>query len=214
MASAKGTADGSRRAFLSGVILAAGASMRMGTLKQLLPLEGRVLLQHVVDAATASCLDEIILVLGHGADEIRAVINLSDRVRIVVNAEYAEGQSTSLRAGLRAANPRAEGAAVLLGDEPRVASQVIDTVAAAFAGASAAVARPVYSTSSGHRVPAHPVILARRIWHDIEALRGDHGARVLLTAHPEWLLEVPVEGEPPADIDTGEDYRRMSTARR
>ena len=251
-----GPANDNRRPFLSGIILAAGASTRMGRAKQLLPLENRPLLQHVVDAAAASCLDEIILVLGHRAEEIRAAIHRPTRVRVEVNADYLEGQSTSLRTGLRAASPRAEAAAVLLGDQPRVTAQLIDRVAAAFANSAACVVRPVYSetvdflansasTSSaravgdsfhskskhssahpelvegsasrlsipssgigGRGVPGHPVFLARRIWPDIEELRGDQGARALLDAHPEWLLEVAVAGEEaPHDVDTWEDYR-------
>jgi molybdenum cofactor cytidylyltransferase len=179
----------------------------MGQAKQLLPLDNRPLLQHVVDATAASCLDEIILVLGHRAEEIRAAINCPERVRVVVNTEYAEGQSTSLRAGLRAASPRAAAGAVLLGDQPRVTAQLIDRLAAAFATSAACVVRPVYHGVGGHRVPGHPVFLARQVWPDIDTLRGDQGARELLVAHPEWLHEVSVEGEAPGDVDTWEDYR-------
>ncbi len=196
-----------RPPFFSGIILAAGSSTRMGRAKQLLPLENRPLLQHVVDTAAASCLDEIILVLGHRAAEIATAIDLPAAVRIVVNAAYAQGQSTSLQAGLRAASPHAGAAAVLLGDQPGVTAQLIDLVATAFAESAAYVARPVYAGVGGHRVPGHPVFLARRIWPDIDKLQGDHGARELLTAHPEWLCEVLVQGTAPRDIDTWEDYR-------
>jgi molybdenum cofactor cytidylyltransferase len=81
-------------------------------------------------------------------------------------------------------------------------------VAAAFITSGLPVARPVYTSSSGKRVPAHPVLLARRVWPEVEKLRGDEGARVLLRAHPEWLFAVQIEGEPPVDIDTGEDYQQ------
>ena len=202
-----GPANDNRRPFLSGIILAAGTSTRMGRAKQLLPLENRPLLQHVVDATAASCLDEIILVLGHRAEEIRAAIHCPTRVRVEVNADYAAGQSTSLRAGLRRASPRAEAAAVLLGDQPRVTAQLIDRVAAAFANSAACVVRPVYAGVGGHSVPGHPVFLARRTWPEIDKLRGDQGARALLITHPEWLREVSIEGEAPRDVDTWEDYR-------
>ena len=196
-----------RHPFLSGVILAAGSSTRMGRTKQLLTLENRPLLQHVVDAAAASRLDEIILVLGHRAEEIRAAIDCPARVRVVVNTAYAEGQSTSLCAGLRSASPGAQAAAVLLGDQPRVTAQLIDLVATAFAKSAACVARPVYAGVGGGRVPGHPVFLARRVWPETTKLRGDQGARALLLAHPEWLCEVSVAGEAPPDVDTWEDYR-------
>ena len=180
----------------------------MGRPKQLLPLGDRPLLQHVLDEAAASCLNEVILVLGHEAREIRAALRIPSRgrIRVVVNPDYARGQSTSLRLGLRSASPRAEAAAIILGDQPGIATELIDRIAAAFRSTSRPFVRPVYSSSDSHRVPGHPVFLARQIWPEVEELKGDQGARALLTAHPGWLFEVHLEGDPPADIDTREDY--------
>jgi len=200
------TAEG--RPFLSGIILAAGASTRMGRPKQLLRLGGRCLLQHVIDAAAASCLDEIIVVLGHRAEEIREALELraGRAVRIVLAADSAQGQSASLRAGLRAASPHASAAAILLGDQPTVTSQLIDRVAREYLHSGSAIARPVYSRPDGGRVPGHPVFLARRIWPWADKLNGDEGARALISAHPQWVLEIPIQGEPPVDIDSRADY--------
>lgn len=202
------------RPFLSGVILAAGASTRMGRPKQLLRLGDRCLLQHVLDAACASCLDEVVLVLGAHAEEIRATVRLpADRaVRVVVNDEFARGQSASLQRGLREASPRAVAAAILLGDQPDVDAALIDTVAAAFAGADRPIVRPVF-TAGGRRVPGHPVLLARRVWPEVATVRGDLGARDLVRAHPDRVLEVDVATEPPADMDTWDDYQRSRSLR-
>jgi molybdenum cofactor cytidylyltransferase len=207
-------AEGARFSSLSGVILAAGCSSRMGRPKQLLPLRGRCLLQRVLDEAIASRLDELLLVLGHRAEEIRQALRLPGgaRVRSVVNADWARGQSTSLRLALRSTAPTAAAAAVLLADQPGVGAALIDRVAGAFLDAGLPAARPVYSGADGSRVPGHPVFLARRIWSEVDKLDGDEGARALLTARPDWLLEVPVEGEPPTDIDTWEDYQRAGGA--
>ncbi len=199
------------RPFISGIILAAGASTRMGRPKQLLTLGGRCLLQHVIDtAAAAAGLDEIIVVLGHRADEIRRVLQLpaGRHVRIVVAADFAQGQSASLRAGLRAAHASAVAAAILLADQPRMTAALIDRTAAAFLVADAPIARPAYRAPSGDGFPGHPVFLARRVWPEIKRLEGDQGARALIRAHPEWVLEIPVEGRAPADIDTWADYER------
>jgi len=200
--------------FLSGIILAAGASSRMGRSKPLLPLRGRPLLQHVLDAAVASRLDEIVLVLGNQADEVRGALELPEasRARVVVNADWARGQSTSLRLGLRRARPSAAAAAILLGDQPGIGAALIDRVARAFLDAGLPAARPVYSGADGSRIPGHPVFLARRIWSEVDKLGGDEGARALLATRADWLLQVPVQGEAPADIDTWEDYRRAGGA--
>jgi molybdenum cofactor cytidylyltransferase len=202
------------RPFLSGIILAAGASTRMGRPKQLLPLGDRCLLQHVIDAAAASCLDEIIVVLGHCAEEIRETLQLPARraVRIVVAVDYTQGQSASLRAGLRAVSPEARGAAILLGDQPQVTSQLINRVAQEYLRSESAIARPVYSDADGGRAPGHPVVLARRIWPEVEKLEGDQGARALISTHPEWVSEVLIKGEPPVDIDTAEDHQRAASS--
>ena len=202
------------RPFLSGIILAAGASTRMGRPKQLLPLSGRCLLQRVIDAAVDSCLDEIVVVLGHRADEIREVLQLpaGRAVRIVVAPDCALGQSESLRAGLRAANSQASAAAILLGDQPGITGELIDRLATECSASSARIVRPVYDSGGAH-VPGHPVFLARRIWPAVEKLQGDQGARVLIRAHPEWVTEIPIAGEPPHDINTEEDYRHAFAIR-
>jgi molybdenum cofactor cytidylyltransferase len=155
-------------------------------------------------------------VLGYRAEEIRETLELPSEptTRVVINADYTSGLSASLRLALRAADPRAVAAAILLGDQPNMTVELIDRMAAAFLAADSPVVRPVYSGSAGRRVPGHPVFLARRIWPEVEKLRGDQGARALVSARPEWLLEVPVDYEPPADVDTWEDYQRAVDAAR
>jgi molybdenum cofactor cytidylyltransferase len=208
------TADAAReRPFLSGIVLAAGASVRMGRPKQLLPLGDRCLLERVVDEAAASRLDEIVVVLGHQADALCNALRFPPgrSTHIVINPDYEEGQSTSLRLGLRSADPRGVAAAVLLGDEPGVTHDLIDAVADAFLAGGRPAARPVY-VAGGRRVPGHPVFLARRLWSEAAALTGDEGARALFATHPERLLEVTRLRPAPADIDTWDDYRRIVEA--
>lgn len=207
------TTEAGGRGFVAGIVLAAGASTRMGRPKQLLPVAGRPLLQHVIDQASASCLAEVVVVLGSDADRVRRAVGpaASCPTRWVVNPDHGKGQSTSLRLGLQSTDARATAAAILLGDQPGVSAALIDTVVERFLAGDAPAARPVHLTAGGRRVPGHPVVLARRIWDSVERVRGDQGARQVLAAHPEWLLEVPVTGDPPADIDTWEDYQRALT---
>lgn len=198
------------RAFLSGVVLAAGSSARMGRAKLILPLAGRPLLQRAIDAVAGSRLDDFVLVLGADAtaDELRSAIALPRAARIAVQTEPARGLAASLAAGLRAADPHASAAAVLLGDQPGVDAALVDRVATAFLAGGRLAARPVFRDARGRRVPGHPVFLARELWPHALALRGDEGARALFAAHPDWLFEVELDAEPPLDVDTPEDYAR------
>jgi molybdenum cofactor cytidylyltransferase len=195
---------------LTGIVLAAGASTRMGRPKQLLDLGGRPLLQHVIDAALASCLVEIVLVLGHGADEVRAALDLpaSPRCRVVVNPAHREGPASSLRAGLAAADPASRAAAILLGDQPFVSAARIDRVARAFLEAGLPAARPIDRGSSGEPVPGHPVFLARSIWPALAEISGDEGARALFAAHPDWVHAVDLGDAPLLDVDREADLAR------
>lgn len=195
-----------------GVVLAAGSARRMGRPKQLLPLGDRPLLQHVVDAAAASALREVVIVLGHEADAVEAVLRLPARARVVRNPDHAEGQSTSLCRGLAAAPADAVAAAVLLGDQPGIGRAVIDAVLAGFAAAGTPAVRPVWRDADGRARPGHPVVLGRALWPAVAELRGDRGARALFERHPEWVSEVAMAGAPPADVDDDEDYRRACDA--
>ena len=111
----------------AGIILAAGMGTRMGTqgsIKQLLPLGGRPILEHVIQNGLDADLTPLILVLGHGATKILDSL-LESRARVVINCRYKSGMSASIRAGLAAVGPRCDGAMFLLGDQPLVDSAVL-----------------------------------------------------------------------------------------
>jgi molybdenum cofactor cytidylyltransferase len=183
----------------------------MGRPKQLLPIDGRPLLQIVVDNALDSQLDEIILVLGAEAESVRAALDpvSVSRIHVVVNPDHASGQSSSLRAGLAAADDGARGAAILLGDQPGVTSDLIDRVLDLFAAGHTRLLRPEYGGDGIPRVPGHPVLLARSVWPETARLTGDAGARSLIRDHPDWLATLHVDGDPPPDIDDWQDYQRV-----
>jgi nicotine blue oxidoreductase len=179
----------------------------MGRPKQLLELEGRPLLQHVIDSAAVTLMD-VVVVLGHAADEVVSVLRLPPGVTVVVNPRYAEGQSTSLQAGLARMPESAAAAVVLLGDQPEVRADAIRAVVRAQAEGDAVVLRAAY----GGR-PSHPVVLARAVWPEVAALGGDAGARALIAAHAGGVALVEVGGVPPEDIDTPEDLERLLARR-
>jgi CTP:molybdopterin cytidylyltransferase MocA len=187
------------------IILAAGAGTRMGgPVKQLLPLHGRPLAQHPIDAAVAAGLEDVVVVLGHAAGEIAPALALPPGGKIVVNPLHEAGQSTSLRAGLDAAPDSARAAVVLLGDQPEVTRAAIRAVVEAHARSGAPVSRAAYRGR-----PSHPVLLDRAVWPGLQGLRGDQGARALIAAHGTRVELVEVEGPAPEGVDTPEDYARL-----
>lgn len=175
----------------------------MRTPKQLLHVAGRPMLQHVVDAATGA-LDDVVLVLGHEAGAVAAALALPSQVRVVVNPDHAEGQSTSLRAGLAHVPGTASAVVVLLGDQPAIRVDAIRALVGAQAASDAPILRAAYRGRA-----SHPVVLARAVWPEAGALRGDAGARSLIAAHAGAVALVEVGGDPPEDVDTPEDIARL-----
>jgi molybdenum cofactor cytidylyltransferase len=192
---------------ISGIILAAGTSSRFGRPKQLLKLDGKILVQHVVDAAAKSCIDEIVIVLGHDAKAVEAALDLPERTRVVYNEEYAAGQSTSLRAGIAGCSSDSEAAAILLGDQPGMSAALIDAIV----GEWRATKRPVVRAMFGD-APGHPVLIAREQWNLVDRATGDSGLRLVLTAF-DGVFDVQLGAHPPADVDTQEDYERLKRER-
>ena len=189
------------------IVLAAGAGSRFGGGKLLAKLNDTPLVEHVVVALEASPVDETVVVVGADAVRLREVCEPYG-VRVVENQEWARGQSTSVRAGLRALGPEAQAAVVLLADQPFAAGAVGRLVEAFERGAKVAVA-----TYGGRR--RNPVLFSREVWPLLEAeLSGDEGARPFLRHHPELVTQVPCEGVGnPADVDTAEDLRRLEELR-
>jgi molybdenum cofactor cytidylyltransferase len=190
----------------AGIILAAGASRRMGEPKQLLTVHGRPLLEAALAAACDSHLDEVVVILGAHADEIRRSVRL-ERARVVLNPAYAEGMSTSLRAGIASLGSHVSRAVVILGDQPDISAEVVDRLL----DTQAASGLPAAALSfDGLLHP--PVVLARELWWEVAALEGDVGCRALVRAHPELVAAVVAErpGGHPIDIDTREDFERLA----
>lgn len=194
------------RALTAGVVLAAGASTRLGEPKQLLDLEGRPLLQHVVDVAAEAGLDPVVVVLGHAADRVRAGLELPPRARTVVNPRHRQGQSTSLRAGLAALGDEVTAAAILLGDQPTLDAETIRTVVDRHERGGSPVTRARFDGA-----PGHPVVFDRDVWPLVAAETGDRGARHLLDERPDLVADVELGRPSPPDVDTRTDYDALRT---
>jgi molybdenum cofactor cytidylyltransferase len=156
---------------IGGIVLAAGAGMRFGGSKQLADLNGRPLLEHALRAMAASPVERVAVVLGAGAEDVLAAIDLHGAEPLVCE-RWEEGQAASLACGL-AHFPDAEAVAVTLGDQPYVPAEAIRRVLAARGEAPA-----VRATYAGR--PGHPVVLEQELFGRLRDVSGDHGARHLL----------------------------------
>lgn len=186
---------------VTAVVLAAGRATRMGGQKLLLPLGERPMVQWTVDAALGSKATKTIVVVGHEAGLVAEA--LEDRpVTVVLNPDYAEGMSTSLQAGVRAAGETCDGVIFLPGDQPFVTSALLDRLIDRFAETRQGVVRPLL----GDR-PANPVLMSAALFPEILAQGGDVGGREIVERHPGEICLVPVD-DPRlvADIDSTQDY--------
>ena len=200
----------SRETFVAGVVLAAGRSERFGGRpKQLLELGGVSLLQRVVRAALASRLRQVVVVVGHAAPQMRREL-AGLGVDQVENTAHAQGQSTSVRAGLERVDPGARAAIFLPADQPFLSSALVDRLIEAYEETG----RPIVRPRAGSRRGA-PVLWDRSLFPELAALSGDAGGRQLLPRHAEAVLEVEIEDPLElADVDTMDDYRRLREALR
>jgi molybdenum cofactor cytidylyltransferase len=183
---------------IGGIVLAAGAGRRFGEgIKQLAELDGKPLLAHAVEAIVLR--EPRIVVLGHAAEEIREIVDLSG-VDVVVCDGWAEGQAASLRCGIAALGP-VDAAVIVLGDQPGIGSEAVEEVVRAARPGDEAV-RATYSGEPGHPVLVGPGVLGRA-----RHLRGDVGFRDVLADVPVRTVELGALADP-ADIDTREELER------
>jgi molybdenum cofactor cytidylyltransferase len=186
---------------VAGIVLAAGASSRMGRPKMLLPLGGGTLLSAVTGALLDGGLARVVVVLGHEADLVRRGAGLAAdaRLHMVVNAEWPSGMASSLRRGLEGCGD-AGAALVALGDQAGITAERVRRIVAAWhPGVSLVV--PVSGGRAGH-----PVLFGRGLWEELRSLSGDVGGREVVRRHLDEA--VLVGAEPLADLDTEEDLRR------
>jgi molybdenum cofactor cytidylyltransferase len=189
--------DGNRK--VAAIVLAAGRSTRMGGPNKLLAeLNGKPLVRIVAEQALASKAAAVIVITGHQADEVRRALDGLD-VTFVHNPDFAEGLATSVKSGIGAVPPDADGAVICLGDMPLIDAALVDRLIEAFApDRGALIVTPV---SDGRR--GNPVLWSRRFFGELMTLDGDIGARHLIARHNEAVTEVPVEGQGAfLDIDT------------
>ena len=192
---------------VSGILLMAGLSSRLGFPKALLPYGRKLLVERVLEQTLASRLDRVILVLGCQAPRILSALRSFEgnpRLDIVVNRRYDRGLSSSLRAGLRVLEPSSSGVMFILGDQPLLKAATIDRLIQAFRRHPLPIVVPLYG-----RRPGNPVIFGRELLPELQRLRGDTGGREIIRNNPDRVLHLPIRPQYVGwDVDTWEDYDR------
>jgi molybdenum cofactor cytidylyltransferase len=189
------------RGLVCGLVLAAGGSSRLGRPKQLLDWHGRPLLQHVLGVARDCRFDQLLCVVGGGADGVRSAIDFSG-VTVVENPAFGEGCSSSIAAALSAIDPRCGALVLMLGDQPGVRASTVHALLAGRGAAPLAVCR--YADGRGH-----PLAFSRELFGELGALHGDKAVWKLMDRFAAEVVEVRVDGPVPPDIDTEEDYAAL-----
>lgn len=187
---------------VAAIVLAAGESRRFGQPKQLLPIGDKTMIQHVVDIALDSPLEQVIVVLGCRATEIRASI-AGRPVQVVINQEWKSGLSSSVRTGLLAVKPEVSAALFVLADQPGVTTEVIAKLIERHRETRALIVVPTHRGRRGN-----PVLFDRSLFTELMQVKGDQGGRRLIAEREDELEKVEVETEAIfTDIDTVEDYQ-------
>jgi molybdenum cofactor cytidylyltransferase len=189
------------RPFVTGLVLAAGGSARLGRPKQLLAYGDGTLLGHVVGVARECDFAQTIVAIGGAADEVRAEVDLAG-ADIVVNEAFGEGCSSTIAAAIAALDPRCEVLVLMLGDQPGIEPETIATLLAGRGSSPLAVCR--YDDGRGH-----PIAFGMEVFGALAALHGDKGVWRLLDQRAEDVVEVPIAGPIPRDVDTVDDYEAV-----
>ena len=187
------------------VLLAAGASSRLGKPKQLLPYEGTTLLKHAVQLAVDAALKPIVIVVGANANILNIEIEES-QANIVMNETWQEGMASSIRTGLQKMlelEPTINSVIMMVCDQPFVTVQLLQDLMAKHIETGKPIIASNYKNNLGT-----PALFDATIFSELMQLKGDTGAKKILNNHPEWVaaIDFPM-GE--IDIDTEEDYKKL-----
>ena len=190
---------------IAAVVLSAGESSRMGRPKALLPIDGQTFIERIVAALKQTCVGNIIVVLGHKADEMRPRIEHLP-VEILINSDYKLGQLSSLQVAVRHLEKIADcdGMLVHLVDHPYIDPALVATMVDRFYQSGKLLVVPRHGGKRGH-----PVIFSRTLFGELLAAPMDQGAKAVVNAHRDDTLEIDSKDEGiTVDIDTPELYKQ------
>jgi len=199
----------SAMARVGGIVLAAGLSTRMRRPKLLLKLDNESVIYKVVSSALFSRLDEVVLVTGEAHTQVlQSLHDFSGhrKLKIAHNKVPEAGMSSSIRTGMLALTEEKDGIMIILGDQARLTTNVIDHIEAVFSTSPSSIIAPMVR---GRQTT--PVVFPARFFPDLLSLTGDRGGRPILEANPDAVIAVEVgDMYDDMDIDTLEDWEKFT----
>lgn len=190
--------------FVTGLVLAAGSSSRLGQPKQLLPYRGTTLLGTTLDLARNCGFDQLLVTVGGAANEVRETVDFSG-VEVVENLRFTTGCSSSIGAALEVVDQRSDGIVLMLGDQPGVTSDTVRLLIAEANSAPLGACR--YSDGRGH-----PFWFGRDVFDALRTLHGDKAVWKLLESGRYPVTDVAIDAPVPLDVDTWDDYQALLAA--
>jgi molybdenum cofactor cytidylyltransferase len=188
---------------VTGIVLAAGSSRRLGIPKQTLPYRNTTVLGATLDVARSAGFDQLIVTLGGAAQAVRATVPLNGADVVTVPDEaFGTGCSASLRVALEHVGLRAGGVVLMLGDQPRMDRSTVRRIVSEGPSFDIMVCR--YADGIGH-----PFWFSRSLFGNIRQLHGDKGVWKLIESGRYPVRELAIDGPVPLDVDTWEDYQRL-----
>ena len=183
------------------IVLAAGASRRMGRQKVLLPFAGSTVIEHIVGELRAGGVTDVVVVTGKDPDRVEAQL-ANANVRFAHNADFESGMLSSVRVGLQSVGDNWDGVCIALGDQPSIRGETVKMLLDAFDGTS--IVRPTFDGRGGH-----PIVIGRGYFDEVLTDFDDVGLRGLFDRRRDSVVSVPIGHEGVLrDMDYPEDYVR------
>ncbi|RCJ36338.1 4-diphosphocytidyl-2C-methyl-D-erythritol synthase [Nostoc punctiforme NIES-2108] len=199
------TAIDNEKSTIAIMILAAGASTRMGTPKQLLLYQGRSFLKYITEIAIASVCEPVVVVLGANAEQIHPQIKQLP-VRVVKNSDWACGMSTSIKSGIELLNnlpQKIEAVVITLCDQPFVSPQIINQLVDTYYSTK----KPIIACEYGNTLGV-PALFSQTFFSELATLKETSGAKKVINNNLNEVFSIPFPlGD--IDIDTPKDYEQL-----
>lgn len=189
---------------ISALILAAGASRRMGQPKMLLKWGKTTVLGHVISTFRQAGIEDVVVVVGGAREQVEQIVN-QNGARTVFNSEYARGEMlSSLQRGIEAQSPQTRGTLIALGDQPQIQEGTVRLICESFESKKSRLVVPSFEMRRGH-----PWLVERSLWSELLGMNSEHSPRDFLNQFADEIQYVRVQTSSIlADLDTMDDYQQ------